>query len=451
MPDDELNVADPERPCVVVWFDDDAEVFERVREQLKREEPRITAHLFPAFETLQRDATEVARYSREVPFLAFVAAHSVPKAGDLIQALDTLEVRGVISDLQIGGDSLAGLTLLSNLSSLRSRPTLALCSSHIDPSIERLARGIGITALVEKRDVNQLVALLHNLLNLRQFAASRRVQYVTSERDELRRQNSKLQREKRALKRQLSLVQLRSRNTKPVKSSTGATGGTSQADSVHRLRQMVLSHNHDLSNTSSLTLTTLEHLCADTNVIPPILLADLQRARIAAKHCDILVQSLASISGNEIPASGEPSLIEAVVSQACEIIARKVPNSVSIKTEIADRLPACSIPGHLLIRAILNLLLNALESMPRGGALTIAARRLRNKTKPIVLKVSDSGTGIKKNDLNKVFTTKFSTKGKGHGFGLFIVQQIVSEYGGTVSISSARSKGTTVCLELPAL
>ena len=214
---------------------------------------------------------------------------------------------------------------------------------------------------------------------------------------------------------------------------------------------MVFSHNHDLANTSSLTLTTLNHVCSDPSVIPPVLASDLQRARITAKHCDILIQSLASLSGLKgLPATDSSSVAEAI-SEACEILRRRVRDSIKLQTQSANRLPQCSIPAHLLIRALLNLILNALEAMPKGGTLGISANRSRDRTHPIHLEIRDSGIGIRKADLAKLFSAEFSTKGKGHGYGLLIVQQIVRDFGGTVSVESRRGRGTTVILRLRAL
>ena len=152
---------------VVVWFDDEPAVFERTEASLRRKGPIIELVRFRDFEALRRDAKAIAHYSREVPFVAFVILSELPAASEVRETIGTLGARGVISDLEIRGDALGGLTLLSTLSSLRPRPELALCSSQIDPSVRRLAEGIGITRLVEKRDQPGIVTLVNHLLGTR--------------------------------------------------------------------------------------------------------------------------------------------------------------------------------------------------------------------------------------------------------------------------------------------
>lgn len=195
----------------------------------------------------------------------------------------------------------------------------------------------------------------------------------------------------------------------------------------------------------------LERICADPNLVPPVLLNDLQGARIAAKHCDILIQSLAAISGNEKPGRNEPPSIKQAIKDVSEILRRKIPETITLSSEVPDCLPLCVIPAHLLVRMLLNILLNALEAMPKGGRICITAEPRAGKRKHIRVRVMDSGSGIKKSDMHKVCGHDFSTKGKRHGFGLFIVQWIIDSFKGTMSLQSNRGKGTIVTLELPSI
>jgi signal transduction histidine kinase len=100
---------------------------------------------------------------------------------------------------------------------------------------------------------------------------------------------------------------------------------------------------------------------------------------------------------------------------------------------------------------LLNLLLNAVEAMPKGGVISIKARLPRTNAKHFTVEVRDSGTGIKKADLLKVCRHDFSTKGKRHGFGLFIVERIIADYKGKMALRSERRKGTVVTLDLPSI
>jgi PAS domain S-box-containing protein len=100
--------------------------------------------------------------------------------------------------------------------------------------------------------------------------------------------------------------------------------------------------------------------------------------------------------------------------------------------------------------ALLNLIINARDAMPEGGALTMSAQNDPAQAR-VVLNVRDTGIGIPDDVLNKVFDPFFTTKpvGKGTGLGLSQVHGFAHQAGGTVEIDSALGKGTTVRIHLP--
>jgi nitrogen fixation/metabolism regulation signal transduction histidine kinase len=103
-------------------------------------------------------------------------------------------------------------------------------------------------------------------------------------------------------------------------------------------------------------------------------------------------------------------------------------------------------PEHLS-RALRNLVLNAMDAMPGGGTITIAARSQREN---VVIEVADTGTGLTKEECERLFSPYYTTKQHGTGLGLAIVQSVVSDHGGRISVRSEPGKGTTFVLELPA-
>jgi PAS domain S-box-containing protein len=97
----------------------------------------------------------------------------------------------------------------------------------------------------------------------------------------------------------------------------------------------------------------------------------------------------------------------------------------------------------------LNLFMNALQAMPEGGVLRIAAEPINGLVKIVV---ADTGCGIPPEHLPKIFLPFFTTKtaGQGTGLGLTVVHKIVQEHGGTISVTSEPGKGTTFTITLPA-
>jgi PAS domain S-box-containing protein len=100
--------------------------------------------------------------------------------------------------------------------------------------------------------------------------------------------------------------------------------------------------------------------------------------------------------------------------------------------------------------ALLNLIINARDAMPEGGAVTVSARN-ETQRQQVVIRVEDTGAGIPQDVLSKVFDPFFTTKpvGKGTGLGLSQVHGFAHQAGGTIEINSTLGKGTTVCMRLP--
>jgi len=102
--------------------------------------------------------------------------------------------------------------------------------------------------------------------------------------------------------------------------------------------------------------------------------------------------------------------------------------------------------GEQLRRAIGNLVLNAIDAMPRGGVLRIASSRQDGYVR---LSVSDTGMGLTEEECARLFTPYYTTKQHGTGLGLAIVQSVVSDHGGKISVLSSPGNGATFIIELP--
>jgi two-component system nitrogen regulation sensor histidine kinase GlnL len=111
-----------------------------------------------------------------------------------------------------------------------------------------------------------------------------------------------------------------------------------------------------------------------------------------------------------------------------------------------------------LIQVFLNIIKNAVEAMPKGGKLTVMTRMSDlfttvqsdgKKYQLMVVKVSDTGPGIKQEHLEDIFTPFFTTKDRGVGLGLALSYQIVQEHLGTIRVESQAHEGTTFSVYLP--
>lgn len=183
----------------------------------------------------------------------------------------------------------------------------------------------------------------------------------------------------------------------------------------------------------------------------------LTRARIALERAGTLVrQSMArsSEAGLVIRKTGEPQCIasclrdiEGLVSWVCE-------PDIELAVSIRTTMPLVRCNSVELQNAVLNLVINARDAMPTGGALHVSAATVGDPRRPawVEITVSDSGCGMTPAVLQRVFDTHFTTKpeGRGSGLGLAMVRRFAEEAGGRAEARSVLGVGSTFSIILPA-
>jgi PAS domain S-box-containing protein len=148
----------------------------------------------------------------------------------------------------------------------------------------------------------------------------------------------------------------------------------------------------------------------------------------------------------------QPSSIAAVAEEAYTTMQpHAAKNKVSLALEVEPHLPPAVFDGDRIMQVLTNLISNALKFTPEGGRVTLSAQRRDDQ---LVIKISDTGYGIPKEDLPKLFNRFFRVQRpgkeiKGTGLGLVIVSKIVTGHGGRIEVESELDKGTTFTVLLP--
>ncbi len=123
---------------------------------------------------------------------------------------------------------------------------------------------------------------------------------------------------------------------------------------------------------------------------------------------------------------------------------------VELQVDIPPGLPSIRVDPTQVEQAVLEIVTNALDAMPKGGRLRIAASTANGAPpREVVLEVSDTGAGIPEAALASVFEPFFTTRQEGTGLGLAIAKRYVEQNGGRLEIESGPGRGTTVRLRLP--
>lgn len=118
----------------------------------------------------------------------------------------------------------------------------------------------------------------------------------------------------------------------------------------------------------------------------------------------------------------------------------------TIVEKLARQLPEVPLDPAQIKQVLVNLMKNAMQSMTRGGTLTIQTGEAREA---VWVTISDTGGGIPKEQVTRIFDPFFTTKKKGSGLGLMIVHRIVRDHGGRVDVESDPGQGTTFRVWLP--
>lgn len=129
---------------------------------------------------------------------------------------------------------------------------------------------------------------------------------------------------------------------------------------------------------------------------------------------------------------------------APQLAARTEP--IQLQTDLTSADAHVGADPDLLRRAFDNLLLNAIDAMPKGGQLTV---RTIAQSASVVVEVCDTGIGLTPEECSRLFTPYYTTKQHGTGLGLAIVQAVISDHGARISVSSRPNLGTTFRMEFP--
>ncbi len=118
---------------------------------------------------------------------------------------------------------------------------------------------------------------------------------------------------------------------------------------------------------------------------------------------------------------------------------------ITSELHLDDALPVIQADSVLLQRAIENLILNAMDAMPGGGMLSLTTSHREGMVR---LEISDTGVGLTLEECQRLFTPYYTTKQHGTGLGLALVQSVISDHGGTISVESEAGVGTTFRIDL---
>ena len=265
---------------------------------------------------------------------------------------------------------------------------------------------------------------------------------------------------------------------RPLRDGSGAISGaalvyhdaTASRETEHKLQQsqkldaigkLTGGVAHDFNNMLTVITGTTETLVARL-ADEPELQKTAELIDQAAERCSELIQHLLAFARRQ-PLRPRNVDINATVLDIAKLLRPTLGEQIEVNSILEQEVATAHIDASQLANSLLNMAINARDAMPNGGKLLLETRNVvldeayaqaNPDTKPgpyVMLAVSDTGTGMSQEVLNKVFEPFFTTKevGKGSGLGLSMVYGFVKQSGGHIRIYSEAGHGTTIKLYLP--
>jgi PAS domain S-box-containing protein len=159
----------------------------------------------------------------------------------------------------------------------------------------------------------------------------------------------------------------------------------------------------------------------------------------------IITQFLQAI--RPVPPQLKPDSLNDVIEKTLDLLRPELENrGLTVTTKLARRLAAAPLDATQMQQVLVNLIKNAMQAMTRDGTLTL---QTGGNDDGVWVSVGDTGGGIPQEQINRIFEPFYTTKKKGSGLGLMIVQRIVRTHNGRIELESHVGRGTTFRIWLP--
>lgn len=181
-------------------------------------------------------------------------------------------------------------------------------------------------------------------------------------------------------------------------------------------------------------------------------------ARITQRASNMLRQLMNAGHSAATP-SVPVNLVHIIQNSLALLSARIKKQNISVQQHFPESLPLVMGNANQLEQVFINMILNALDAMPKGGNLTLSlksesqASNLQVAQDYIMICIQDSGVGIPPENISLLFEPFYTTKTQGpaSGLGLFVSHLIIDRYGGTIEVESELGNGTTFIIKVPAI
>lgn len=426
----QLNSSDPEQQALVTNINEDLQhlntVFDSVVSFLQSAPRNVSVRVLPQFQT------EWNRMAVQTQALAFDAQQLSLSQSNQIDQLNLTNILLINAFLGLFGAYFLTNYLITYRNTLKS--------------IDQLQQGMTIIGAGDldyalKADKQDEIGDLSRSVN--QMASN--LKRVTATKTELEEKKEQLENTQKRLEENACLLEEYSTQMEEL-----ANQRLEQLKNSERLAAIGATAGmvaHDIRNPLQAIVGDLYFARKDLAKIPPNPMSKNIEENLAAIESSVnyinkIVQDLQDFA-RPLRIETQEVNLDQLWSEIATAV--KPPNSITIAVKINKDANILRSDPLILKRILTNLATNAVQALPNGGEIEIAAYR---KAKDIVIIVADNGVGIPEEVKPRLFTPLVTTKSKGQGFGLAVVKRMTEALGGSVTFESEIGKGTRFILNL---
>lgn len=223
-----------------------------------------------------------------------------------------------------------------------------------------------------------------------------------------------------------------------------------RSEKLATLGQLSAGIAHEIRNPLT-SIKILIHSLVDEEATPTSREKDLAVIESEIERVNKIIRQFLDFARPRPPTLQKIDLLKLLEETLHLVVYELETQGIILEKKYKDDNPYVAVDGEQMKQVFLNIILNAIQAMPRGGKLTVTtfSEFIPPGSKELVVSFRDSGEGIPPGIREKIFEPFFSTKEEGIGLGLPIVQRIIEEHKGKIKVESYPGQGTTFYIYLP--
>ena len=219
------------------------------------------------------------------------------------------------------------------------------------------------------------------------------------------------------------------------------------ADRLATIGQLSAGIAHELNEPIG-TILGFAQLIQKNSEMPNQAKKDIEKIMKASLHAREVVKKLMLFARQMPPQKTRVNLNHIIEEGLYFLESRCVKEGIKVVRQLAEDLPEVTADQAQMTQVLVNIIVNAIQAMPKGGQLTIQTMA---SAQSVSLRIEDTGIGMEEKVVKQIFLPFFTTKdiGKGTGLGLAVVHGIVTSHGGSIHVDSKVNEGTLFTIKLP--